>query len=400
MDINKFKFTEAEIRKLPLNEKGTQALYWDTEIRGFGLRVNGGSKSYIVQARVKGREKRITVGRTSVFDLKSARAEAQSILSQMYRGIDVSAQNKEDIKNAVTLGKAFQSFEIEKKNKLKKGTLDNYRSFMKNHFADWKNTQLTSISTQMVIQRHGKITKTGPYAANHAMVFLGTLFDYTFAEDDNPPRNPVRVLGKDKKNLYNDFEQKVSPITQANLRKWVDAIANLNNNSMKAAFLTILLTGLRKQECLKLRWNDVDFMENVINIPHPKNRKPLTIPLSTQLISIFQAMHKSTNRHPKWVFPSTCYDGRITDLKSAVRIIRREHSFDFVTHDLRRTFLTLAYKLKISDFTIASLANHTPKLAVTARYINKDTEYVRSQVQIISDDISKRSNLEAVIKEI
>jgi integrase len=66
-------------------------LYWDTELRGFGLRITPrGAKSYILQYRLKGKApRRITLGaHGSPWTAEGARKEAERRLIKIRQGID------------------------------------------------------------------------------------------------------------------------------------------------------------------------------------------------------------------------------------------------------------------------------------------------------------------------
>ena len=50
----KLKLTKSGVEKLPYfqpspDHSKNQELYWDTELAGFGLRITGSSKTYIVE---------------------------------------------------------------------------------------------------------------------------------------------------------------------------------------------------------------------------------------------------------------------------------------------------------------------------------------------------------------
>ena len=52
-------------------------ILWDSQVKGLGLRVTpAGTKSYILNYRVAGRERRATLARASELPLKAARARA------------------------------------------------------------------------------------------------------------------------------------------------------------------------------------------------------------------------------------------------------------------------------------------------------------------------------------
>jgi predicted nucleotidyltransferase len=83
MKINK---TVVEKIELPING---QQIYWDSELKGFGIRAtSGGSKAYVVQSRVRGKTIRRTIGEHGVYTSEQARFEAKKLLLQMEQGLD------------------------------------------------------------------------------------------------------------------------------------------------------------------------------------------------------------------------------------------------------------------------------------------------------------------------
>ena len=64
-------------------------IFWDDELPGFGLRVtNTGVKAYILIYRVKGRQRRITIGRHGEFTPTKARDEAMRLKTEVRAGED------------------------------------------------------------------------------------------------------------------------------------------------------------------------------------------------------------------------------------------------------------------------------------------------------------------------
>src|SRR5262245_47721034 len=75
--------------KAPIG-KSRQVLYWDSVVKGFGVRVmNTGVKSFVVQYRTHaGQERRYTIGRWPNWQGPAARAEAKRLLVEIDRGGD------------------------------------------------------------------------------------------------------------------------------------------------------------------------------------------------------------------------------------------------------------------------------------------------------------------------
>jgi len=76
-------------------------IYWDTEIAGFGLRFrSGGTRTWILQYKVHGADRRYTLGPYPGIAAKTARTMAQDKLAEVWQGRDPQ-QAKRDAKAKV-----------------------------------------------------------------------------------------------------------------------------------------------------------------------------------------------------------------------------------------------------------------------------------------------------------
>src|SRR5688572_20693848 len=98
------KITKREIDRITLPTSG-QVLYWDTQLKGFGVRVTPTGISYIVRGSVRGstRRPRVTLGRHGTLTPDMARAEARKALGEMAQGVDRIRVSKAQKLAAVTL---------------------------------------------------------------------------------------------------------------------------------------------------------------------------------------------------------------------------------------------------------------------------------------------------------
>ena len=92
----KLKLTKSGVERLPYYLSSTahsknQELYWDTELAGFGLRVTGTAKTYIVEKRVNGRTVRSRIGPHNQIPTEKARKMAQVLILDMSNGKDINA---------------------------------------------------------------------------------------------------------------------------------------------------------------------------------------------------------------------------------------------------------------------------------------------------------------------
>lgn len=201
------KLTKSYVDKVRPGEKDD--FHWDTEVKGFGLRVTPtGKTTFIVQGRVEGsgKEARITVGPYGVFTVDQARDVAREHLRTMRMGTDPRDLKRQDEAMAVTLGKVCESY-VTRPGKLKKSTADEYQRQVDKVFADWKDKPIVAITEDDVRKRHREIMEHGlegkraaPASANSAMVTLRILCNFAgrqYRRADGSPliqRNPPRVV--------------------------------------------------------------------------------------------------------------------------------------------------------------------------------------------------------------
>jgi len=98
-------------------------LYFDSDVKGFGLRVTAAGKAtFIVQGRIGGGRDvpsvRITIGNFGTFSVDQARDEAREHLRSMRKGIDPRASKKADAAQKVTLSEVCTAY-ITRPGKLK-----------------------------------------------------------------------------------------------------------------------------------------------------------------------------------------------------------------------------------------------------------------------------------------
>ena len=80
------KLSDKIIKALPAPEHGNGITY-DSEVKGFGVRVTAGAaRSFILNYRVHGRERRLTIGSFPDWVCAAARGEAKELKKRIDRG--------------------------------------------------------------------------------------------------------------------------------------------------------------------------------------------------------------------------------------------------------------------------------------------------------------------------
>lgn len=369
----------------------------DTELKGFGLRITpAGTRTFVLEKRIGGRVRRITLGRYGELTVQQARQKAHQLLGQIAMGGDPVTEAHRARLQAITLGEAFRDFHRARSH-LKPKTLYHYKRFMAVAFERWARWPLTRITKDKVAAHHRELGDArGEYYANGAMRFLRALFNFAIAAYEDSEGRPVvaenPVLRLTRTRSWYRSERRRTLIKRHELPAWGEAVASLresteppyapgHGDTVADYLLVLLFTGLRRTEALELRWADIDLTDRTLTIPDPKNRQPHTLPLSPFVLDLLQRRREATT--PAWVFPGRGPKGHLVEPKKPIKRVAERAGITFTAHDLRRTFATVAESLDVGPYVLKRLMNHTQAGDVTAGYIVSDVERLRGPLERI-----------------
>ena len=292
------RFNKRTLEAIPLPPLGARTTLHDSEVHGLQLRVtSNGTKSFCVFCRRKGgAPERITIGRFPKLSVERARVKAKRHLADLGEGVSVGARQRNLALEARTLdevhreylasrgvtlkvvqredGKRVEQPHLSPAAKLKALTARDYVKAMNRKFEDWRHKPVASITRDMVEQRHRMLSERSPAEANRAMRYLRALFVFASDYRDSTghpviPDNPVRRLSA--KRLWNRIERRTRYIEPDQLGDWWDAVHSLENKPqypsrevLRDYVLLLLFTGLRRNEALCLRWENVDLARGTL----------------------------------------------------------------------------------------------------------------------------------------
>lgn len=369
----------------------------DSELKGFAVRITtSGAKSFILEKRIDGKVKRLTLGRYPELTVEQARKEAHKLLGHIATGRNPTAEKKQKELQATTLQQAFKDFLLARKN-LKPRTLYDYQRLMKVAFPDWQNKPLVDISKEMVAKRHTKIgTERGEAYANLAMRFLRALFNFSIAQYEDGSGNAIvrenAVARLTQTRAWYRVERRQTVIKPHQLASWYRGVMSLktDNTSPQSALvadylLFLLFTGLRRQEAATLKWSVVDLQGRAFTISDTKNWQPLTLPLTDFLYDLLEDRRATTDSD--YVFAGNGKAGHLIEPRSQVKKVVEASGVPFTLHDLRRSYITIAESIDISAYALKRLVNHKMSNDVTAGYIVNDVERLREPMERITNHI-------------
>ena len=376
-----------------------QAFIWDTEIKGYGLRVtSGGTKTFIVQKRIGGKDRRVTLGRYPEITAEQARKLAMTHIGEIASGNNPIAAKATAEVRAKTLREVIADYLD--MGTVKASTAKDLQGTLGIHCAAWMNKPVTKITRDMVAKLHARIGKepnpktggTKMATANKVARYLKALLNFTQEQyrtgDDLPiiASNPVAIL---KKRMYK-VQRRTGHLEPHQIKAWWQATGHLQD-SARDYLRTMLLTGLRSSEAIGLLWSDVDLEGGTFTVRDTKNRTDHTLPMGAWLTGMIAARP----HHNEFVFSSE--RGRPTNRRGGIDKAAELSGLDIQKHDLRRTFLTVADAVDVPYYALKALVNHKSGSGgdVTAGYIQTSIERLRKPVQSIEDYILSAAGVTA-----
>ena len=410
---NTINFTKKNLDNLPIPKGDKRPSYYDEQVNGLLVRVtNKGTKSYMVFRRVNGKPKKTTLGVYPNMTIEQARGEAIKILGLISEGINPNSIKEGQLtKRTLTLEKVFKDYQRSRGTNLEESTIKGYKSIIDNQLGDWKNIALSEIKRSMIEDRFLEVTHgTGkfihkggsPTRANTMIRVLRALYNYAmgqYVDSREQPlilHNPTAIISHNK--AWNREKPRVGVVKDYNLKGWYEGVMKLTEheknlisaNSSEVArdvFIFILFTGMRRNEVLTLKWEDIDLKDNTFTVAKTKNHEGLKLPLTWILLEVLER-RKNDNGNP-YVFEGEKPNSHLSPPKKQIEKARELVGFHFTNHDLRRTFSTTAHRLNFGKYTLDRLINHKTEDSgdVTARYVVLDVEDLREPMNQITESI-------------
>ncbi|SHO43281.1 tyrosine-type recombinase/integrase [Desulfopila aestuarii] len=336
----------------------------DSELKGFALRVfPSGTIKYLAEVWHEGKSHRKTLGSHPVLTLQDARKQALAFIRDVQSG-----QREESRKAKVTLGDLFKDYT--KGDRLKPGTLKNHTQVVRFYLKDWIDKPVTSITKEMVEKLFFQIRDYGVHEgkptysqATKTMRILSALMNYACA-DELIENNPVTVLKL--KRIDRSIIKREHYLKAEEVRRLLQVTRN-ETHPMTLAVHLMLYTGLRKNEALRLKWEDIETVNDVscIVIRDTKNCRPHYLPITPVINEIL----KKASNGSMYVFSSPQHSDRhLVDERPTLKRLSKAIGVVFKCHDLRRTFATRASEAGVDFLMVKRLLNHKSN-DITAQYI-------------------------------
>jgi integrase len=381
---------------------------WCSATPGFGLRIyHSGKKVFVSQVRVGRCTRRVKIGSYGLYTVEQARRRAEEVgrlaaegrdpqreKIEARRALSVSAMCDEYLK-AAKAGLVLTRFRRPKRSAAL--AIDEGR--ISRHIKPLIGKLPANDVTRAEVQRmadaiargvtagcfftkpRGKaVVRGGPGAAARVVELLGGIYSWAekraLATGPSPVRGVETARGNAKDRFLEAWEL-------AQLGKAMAAKKNSLPNAV-AALRLIALTGLRREEACRLRWVEVDVKAKCLRLEGSKTGRSVR-PIGSAALALLLSIPQ---RSDIWVFPNQNDTGS-ADLKKPIALI-----FDLAglkdarSHDLRRTFASVAADEGFGDATIGELLGHARRGVTARHYIRRPDAALVAAADIVSARIA------------
>ncbi|KFF78314.1 integrase [Serratia marcescens] len=363
-----------------------------------------GSKYWRLKYRFVGKEKMLSIGvypDVSLADARQKRDEARKVLAA---GGDPGEVKKADkLAQKLSTENTFEAIAREwHRQKADRWSL-RYRdeiidTFEKDIFPYLGRRPIAEIKPMELLETLRRLEKRGALEKMRKVrQRCGEVFRYaivTGRAEYNPAPDLATALATPKKTHFPFLTAEELPYFIKDLAGYTGSVIT------KTATQIIMLTGVRTQELRFARWEDIDFEKRLWEIPPEvmKMKRPHIVPLSEQVVELFQSLKPITGMYPL-VFIGRNDRTKPISKESVNQVIELlGYKGRLTGHGFRHTMSTILHEQGFNSAWIETQLAHVDKNAIRGTYNHAHyLEGRREMMQWYGDYIESMSKGEVIL---
>lgn len=386
------KITQRTIKTLITHERGTR-IVWDSEIKGFGVRITeGGAVTFVLDYRVNGRQRRYKIGRHPEWTADAARAEAAELKPRIAKGYDPLEEREKSRREPTVEDLAADYMKRHAEVNKRASSIRNDQQMIDNIIKPrLGRLRVMAVGPRDIEALKASLRET-PYRANRVLSLLSSMFAKSI-EWKWRTENPVKGIQR-----YHE-DRRERWLSEEEIEAFTTALDAYENQTAANALRLLLLTGARENEVLKAVWSQFDLKRAVWTKPshHTKEKKTERIPLSNEALELLKAMNvpgapgplfpgkkkgtaRVTIRRP-WM--QACKAAGLVEtvqVQGKRRMLTR-YKPTLRIHDLRHSYASHLVSRGTGLQIVGKLLGHT-QVATTARYAHVADKAMRDATNI------------------
>ncbi|MDF5467289.1 tyrosine-type recombinase/integrase [Vibrio parahaemolyticus] len=334
-----------------------------------------GNKRFLLRyiSPVTGKKASIGLGKHPETDILALRKIAKEYRQQILEGIDPKIErDTEKVDSSMTLERFFNEvyLPLAKQKRSWKDEVARFRHAKSIHHVSIHDlTAAHIIKVQMEMQSAISKTTGKPYATasiNRVLALLKTINRQTY-------KLMGAQLVADKVSLMKEDNVRTGYLSEVQLKDFVRHALEYPDRHTGAFLALLFLTGLRDKELRFRLWNDINWEEQTLTIPHTKNGSSHVIYLSDYMVEILRSIPKVSNN--PYIFAGRRKGKPISPARHALRVIKEKMGLpdipgdkaNITLHSARHTVGSLLASRGVPLHDIAKQLNHAD-LSSTRRY--------------------------------
>jgi len=334
---------------------------WDGAVSGLGLRIYpSGRKAFVLSYRLYGRKRLLTLGEFGPLTLDTARDKALKRKAEVIDGGDL-LEKRQAAASARTVRDLCRVY-MERYGTLKRSARDDQRRIEQHVLPRWANRKVEGLKRSEIAEAHHKVGQNYPYEANRRLALLRRMLNlarqWGLVEERWP--NPAAGIP------MHPEQSRERWVTRDELPRLAKAIDEEPNIYVRSALWLYLLTGMRKQELLQAKWDDIDWERNELKLEQTKAGRVHYVPLSGPALAILQTIPRQEG-NPFILCGARKGQHLVNISKPWFRVRARAGVPDVRLHDLRRTVGSWLAQAGNDLHLIGKVLNHS-NLSTSAIY--------------------------------
>lgn len=349
----------------PLPEGQAKLRIFDRRLKGFIVEFRRSCTTFYFRYQdIRGRHREIKLGRLGDVSLEQARKRAEQLKAETSLGGDPVADGER--KRAIPTVASFIAERYLPHVRERLRSAGNIDAYCRRIVPAIGTKALDSVTAADIaaFRRRLLTAKLSNASVNRHLATVRSLFNLALKwgiyEGSNPASSPG-MLAERHRDVYLSGDE-----TQALVR----ALDAEPNREAAAALMLLIVTGARKNEVLKARWENVDLERRLLTVPRSKNGKTRHIALSSLAVRVLLIqLQRKRPGDDGYVFPGKVVGKPLENVRCAWVRAKKAAGLrqDIRIHDLRHSFASALANNGVPLNEIGILLGHS-QLSTTARY--------------------------------
>lgn len=414
----KVRFTAGRVAAFTCPDGKAVAYLWDSETPGLGLLARpNGKATFIFQGSDKGRAIRAVIGLPKDWPIPKAQARAREMQRDIDEGRDprqVKAEKSaadtatRDANRAqgATVGEVWARYIEERRPYWRPLTYRDHAKIIAQGgqpranrrgvktvpgaLAALAGMRLAALDSDVIQAWAAKEAKTRPSQTRLALRMLKAFLRWASLERDLKGKvDPTAADGKKLREVAGKPGVRKDYLQREQLATWFEHVRQIPNPVISAYLQCLLLTGARREEMARLKWEDVNFRWRGMDIAD-KVEDSRAIPVTDYVAHLLQNLP----RRNEWVFSSALSKpGHLVETGLAHRRACAAAGLVLTLHGLRRSFKSLSEWLEVPVGVVAQIMGHKPSATAEKHYTVRPLDLLRVHHQRIETWILEQAGV-------